>query len=888
MILFRRFSVFIIILFASINQVLGYDSLKLALTLHQSSQYPKALPLFIKLAYGFKTKNDFSNYSLCQLKIADIVRNYGGINLAIEMLNANEKFLEVRSERPTLELAQNFIAKAEALYSANRLADFKESILKSIKAKKDIDLPENYLAEDYLHLGRYYKEFRNQSDSCLYWIKQSLRLAKKDKSLSAYILPRIYNLYGYYYHPPSIVNYAGRVDLFYDHLSLSREYYDSALLAIDAQRVKDKLMLGKVYHNLGNSFNNEFSENGNSETINMALGYYRKSLEQYELLGSPSELVIKDWVVGRAYERLNQTDSAILQFHTGIQRLLPDFNPVNVSELPTLQPTLNDSWFISLLTAKANSFYYKFIFFHNHQDLLTAYYHYTYLLRFHRYLLSQSLNENESISWNYLFGSNCYQLLLITAFELVKKTGDMDYLEKVYPLIASSKYAWINKQDIDPALSTTINKSILKEEAKLVKRQLLKTVPSLTDEDVDSILPTIPDQPVSALFQINLAKQVLDTASVSMIQQRLGEENSFLLDFYVSGLDLYTVIISKNTMKVEKQELNSEFKKDVYKLKKSLPVISVEEYTRLSNNIYKGTLDSPLINLPSGVKRLVICPDENLINIPWDGLVTDTLNVRSFRELNYVLNRYSIRTVLTPSHLVRPSKVTEGFYGIAANFNSSKRFSSIPFSNSLVKLKADQFHGIISNTLLKDSVRVNIFHVASHVVSDSLKPYFSMMYFSDSDSVSLSDFSKSKIWPKLAILNGCQTGSGTYYQSEGTISFARAFYRMGSESVLMTLWNVDDKATADILERFYVEMERGNSLDISLQKAKVDFIQNGASDELANPYYWAGLQLSGKANSIYKSYFTLKMSIAIVIFASALLVLYFIKSRNIRSPVKVS
>jgi len=810
LIISRRLSVFIVVLFASISQTFGYDSLGLALKFHSSSQYQKALPIFIDLAQKFKVNNDITNYAICQLKMADIIRNYGGVNLAIEMLNTNEKLLEIRLEKPTLELAQNYIAKAEALYSANRLSDFKESILGSIKVKKLIGLPDKYFAEDYLHLARYYKEFRNQGDSCLYWIKQSLRLAKHDRSLSAYVLPRIYNLYGYYYHPPSLANYVGRIGLFYTHLTLSRKYYDSALFSINEQKIKDNLMLGRVYHNLGNSFNNEFSENGKIETFIIAISFYRKSLIQYEPLGSPTDLVVKDWVIGRAYERLKLTDSAIVQFNTGIIRLMPGFYPKNIQELPEFKPTLNDSWFISLLSAKANNFYLKYTSSHKEEDLLTAYHHYVFLLKFHRYLLSQSLNENESISWNYLFGSNAYQLLLKTAFELKNKTGDMDYLRNVYPLISSSKYAWINKQDLDPGLSITINKSVLTEETKLVKKQILKNIPSITEENVASFLPQIPEQTVSTLSQINLAKQILDSTSVSMIQKRLSEENSVLLDFYVWGQELYAVILLGNSFNVVSQKLSSEFKTDLYKLKKSLSAISVNEYARLSHKVYYETLDSLLIHVPMEVERLVICPDDNLVNIPWDALVSDTSNVHSFKELNYLLNRYSIRTVLTPRHIVVPAKTSDGFYGLVSEFKTSKKFSSIPFSNSLVKKKADQYSGVISTSFSNDSIKTTIFHVAAHVITDSLKPYRSMMYISDSDSISLSDFSKSTIQPKLAILNGCQTGTGIFYQSEGTISFARAFYRMGSESVLMTLWSVDDKTTADILDLFYAEIEDGN------------------------------------------------------------------------------
>jgi len=144
---------------------------------------------------------------------------------------------------------------------------------------------------------------------------------------------------------------------------------------------------------------------------------------------------------------------------------------------------------------------------------------------------------------------------------------------------------------------------------------------------------------------------------------------------------------------------------------------------------------------------------------------------------------------------------------------------------------------------------VGVLHIASQVVNDSLRLYRSTIYFNDRDSITIPDLSISAIHPRLAVLNGCQTESGTYYQSEETISFARAFYRMGAESVLMTLWSVDDKTTADLLDSFYKEMDDGSPLDIP-REVKFDFIKNTPTDELANPYYWAGLPLSGKAEPI--------------------------------------
>ncbi len=856
-----RYSLFSVLLFTS-SFSYGYDSLNLALSLHQSSQFQKALPIFIDLSEKFKAKRNISDYALCQLKIADIIRNYGGVNTAIELLTTNEKVMDVGLERPTLTLAHNNIAKAEALYTALRLTEFKQAILKSISIKKKILLPEKYLTKDYLHLARYYKELPNQNDSCYFWLQKSLVLAKADKSFSIYILPRIYNLFGYYYHPASNAYFNNKRDSLKRHYVLSRTYYDSAMAAYKKQPLPDQLMQGKIYHNLGNSYSNEAGLVNKMQLVHHAISYYKKSLNAIEILGSPSDLTQKDWVIGRAYERLGLYDSAISTFQKGISRLIPEFEKEDLRLPPPLQPTFNDARFISLVTNKANNFYNKYRANQDVKDLLAAFLHYEFLLKFNHYLLSQSVHEQEVTHWNYLYGSNTYQQLVISAYELFQKTNDKSCLLKSYGLLASAKYAWLNKNDIKPALGKSISSSVLKEETKLVKRNILKSISDLTEAKVNSILPPIPTTSVIAsLAEINETSQILDTITVTSLQHKLRKENEVLVDFYVWGHDLYSIIISGKDFNVLRQKTPKNFSSTIWKQKGNLLGNKPNEYARSANTIYLETLDSVLNIVPKEISRLIICPDASLQGIPWDALVVDTANTKSYKELNYLLNRFTIRTVLTPRHLVVKNRKIDGFLGIAPDFINSKKFSSIPFSTNLVKTKANDHNGKFLSLLPIDTLNVNIFHIASHVVNDSLRPYRSAIYFNDKDSITISDLSYSKVQPTLAILNGCQTGSGTYYQSEGTISFARAFYRIGAESVLMTLWSVDDKTTADILEVFYNEMESGNRLDASLDFAKKEFIKRASSDELANPYYWAGLQLSGKADAIYtKGYFWIFLS----------------------------
>ena len=234
-----KISVVLFIFLIPLHFCFASDSLQTALKFHQASRFDKALPIYISLSEKYKAKNDFGNYALCQVKIADIIRNYGGTNISLRLLEANRKLVEVKLELFSLTSSQNFIAQAEAFYTNGNLKEFKAAIMNSIKVKKELELPLKYLAEDYLHLGRYYLEVPDRVDSCFYWSNKALTLAKSDKHFSQYILPRIYNLIGYYFHPKSIAYFKGKEDSAKRLYIVSRKYYDSSLSAINKQPLKD-------------------------------------------------------------------------------------------------------------------------------------------------------------------------------------------------------------------------------------------------------------------------------------------------------------------------------------------------------------------------------------------------------------------------------------------------------------------------------------------------------------------------------------------------------------------------------------------------------------------------------------------------------------------------
>ncbi len=834
------------------SNVYGSDSLKLALEYHQVGEFKKAVPILIKLSESYSKQNDISNYVLCQIKLADVVRMHGGPNLAIEMLNTNEDILRVRLENSPWLFSQNHLAKAEAHYGALRLTEFKQEVSKSIKVKRQAKFPEKYLAEDYLHMARYYKEMPNRNDSCYYYMTKALRLAKSDMVNNLYLLPRIYNLFGYYYHPASIAYFQGKRDLFYNNLKISRLYYDSALLMINKQKIKDVVMLNRVYHNLGNSYNNEYSDNADKKTMDKAMHYYTISYKAFKSFASPADLALRNWVIARGYERLNENDSAILKINTGLNILMPEYSISSYAKVPPLKLTLNDQRFITLLSQKAALLYRMASSSADIATLEDAYQNWVYLMKFHQYVISKSSNEIEALYWSYMYGSNAYQNLIAIINDLASKTGNDSYLLETFGLLASSKYAYLNRKDINPQISTQINTNLLYKEYDVVVKNIISTT-SVKESQLRTILPQLPGNEFENKSLINIDLAIQDSVSVNFLQQQVLDAKSAFVDYYVNGQTNYAIVIVKHSVKLLKYNSPANSALAIKKLNKSALSMSPQQYSNAAYLLYKELLEPVLKELPNSINRLIICPDGYLQNVAWDALVMDTLNVESFKSLNYLLKRYTISTLLSPLHLKRANNQAEvTFIGISPDFKSSKSLSEVPFSRDLVRKMAGKYAGIFQETIPINNQRASVLHIATHIKTDTLHPFNSVMYLGEGDSITMEMIAHVSVKPRLAVLNGCSSGIGTSLYTEGSLTFARAFYRLGAESVLMTLWDVDDKTTASILNGFYEQINRGNDLALSLQKAKLEFLSNQESDELTNPYYWAGLQLSGKTLPLFR------------------------------------
>ncbi len=170
---------------------------------------------------------------------------------------------------------------------------------------------------------------------------------------------------------------------------------------------------------------------------------------------------------------------------------------------------------------------------------------------------------------------------------------------------------------------------------------------------------------------------------------------------------------------------------------------------------------------------------------------------------------------------------------------SLRRIAAFPRSVLLTQSQAT------IGKVMKFAPQAKIVHLATHGKSISFDPLGSWLAFtpeSADDGFLRADdiLSDLRLNADLVVLCGCETASGAATLGEGINGLTRCTLAAGASSVVSSLWNADLDATNLLMEAFYIELNRGNSLSVALQHA-----QTITRRRFPNPYYWAGFILTG-------------------------------------------
>src|SRR5258708_1826898 len=138
-------------------------------------------------------------------------------------------------------------------------------------------------------------------------------------------------------------------------------------------------------------------------------------------------------------------------------------------------------------------------------------------------------------------------------------------------------------------------------------------------------------------------------------------------------------------------------------------------------------------------------------------------------------------------------------------------------------------------------------HFVAHGMASRLSPLDSAIVLSrnssDSDTFKLyaRDIVRRTVRAELVTISSCY-GTGTRsYSGEGLVGLSWAFLRAGAHNVIAALWEASDVSTGQLMDKFYEQLNKGESPDVALRTAKLSLLRSGNASP--KPFYWSPFPL---------------------------------------------
>jgi CHAT domain-containing protein len=380
-------------------------------------------------------------------------------------------------------------------------------------------------------------------------------------------------------------------------------------------------------------------------------------------------------------------------------------------------------------------------------------------------------------------------------------------------------------------------------------------------------------------------KYNLHPATVPELQGYLKKQDQTLLEYVLT--DKHIFLFTLNAKQFHVHRLPNRISKDVVALKE-LYTISAANFKAPAYRLYQQLIQ-PVETKFSG-KNLLVIPDGELFYLNMELLISDD-NAEDFAGMPYLLNDYNISYQLSATNALLMKSVAAAKQNKAllltpvftdemkkayrdANSDSAAidpYYLSLlrqPFTLQAAKkigklLNHDLFAGqdALESVVKTNAAAYSILHLGTHAEVNHSAPLQSRFFMAkpvpldssgrDDGYLHAYEIYGLPLQADLAVLTACETGQGNWVGGEGVISLAHSFMHAGCPSVVMSLWKIDEKSSAEIITSFYKELANGSSKSEALRKAKLQHIKEASAQ--SHPYFWAGMTLMGDTDPVYPS-----------------------------------
>jgi CHAT domain-containing protein len=518
-------------------------------------------------------------------------------------------------------------------------------------------------------------------------------------------------------------------------------------------------------------------------------------------------------------------------------------------------------------------------------------------------------------------------------------TGERDYLEQSFRFAETSKsFALYSEiKDVEAMQFSDLPEDIKQREKRfmgeiqayeeLLYKEQIKSDPDSTQveffkdilfhlkDDYDGLYKEI-EENYPNYYELKYNPKFV---SLEDVQDKLAYRDA-LIEFVLSDSLLITYVVDRKGINVFSQEIGPEFTEECMEyyilLNNQNFSGGVREnyrrYVTLGHKFYK-TLIEPCLAYTDR-NNFTIVPDGAITYIPFEGLITQTTETEYINYLNlpYLIKDFSIgyshsATLLFSERYKSKSpedrvlafapmyenplygtdtaqfrqmmEDTDYLFPLVGTIKEVQSINETVPSRVFINEKATEAN------FKKHASDYNVLHLAMHTIMRDDNPLFSMLAFTNVDTGDSIEDNKlyayeiynMKLNAAMAVLSSCNSGLGKMQKGEGMMSLARGFIYAGCPSIIMTLWQVADKSSSELMTSFYKYLKRGKSKQEAMRLAKIEYLES-ADDLTSNPYFWSGFVVLGDGSPIYKKSGVAYWMIVISIFAGILIVLQYRKS----------
>ncbi len=366
--------------------------------------------------------------------------------------------------------------------------------------------------------------------------------------------------------------------------------------------------------------------------------------------------------------------------------------------------------------------------------------------------------------------------------------------------------------------------------------------------------------------------------TLTELRKQLLTDDRSLLAYALTDEHLYTLVVGSSHATLVRSS-SAGIADLVRALNGSIAERNTVAYTRAAYQLYQAVV-APVVGQLQGSELLVI-PDGPLHAVNFETLLTAPSTPKDLRN-NLLLQRYAMAYLLSATTAVRfaelARKPSNDVLAIAPGFSDELKRDYVASLPDTALVDRNFLHYVrqpfamrtaqgLGGTLqarvmlggeatekgFRASVNdYGILHLGTHAEMNATSPLYSRLVLSkdgsgidpDTDGyLHAYEIYELDLRAQLTVLTACETGAGRA-DGEGVRSLGYSFAYAGCPSLVMSLWSIDEKVSAEIIERFYGYLAEGLPKHQALRQAKLDHLAS-AEGELLLPYYWAGLVLVG-------------------------------------------